>query len=198
MYNSSKSNWIRVYYIINTRKIIFYNQEEEKLKKEERHPILMLGLNSIYRNELSTDYFDKTKSNILEICVSEEGPSWTRGFAYPRRKKEYFFSSEKIKDIYQLEIGINFLKMKVNYDTFIGYYGSTRFPLYKLKWFVRKEEKYFFDSGNSFNLWNINNKTNTKKKKNSLINIEKLIDKSKECSKPLTIIIKSALGLFLV
>ena len=195
MYNSTKSNWIRVYYIINTKNIIFYNQEDEKMKKEERHPILILGLNSIYRNELSMDYFNKTKSNILEICISEEGPSWTRGFASPRRKKEYFFSSEKIKDVYQLEIGINFLKMKVNYDTFIGYYGSTRFPLYKLKWFVKKEEKYFFDSGNSFNLWNINNKTNTKKKKNSLINIEKLIDKSKECSKPFTIIIRSSLGL---
>ena len=195
MYNSEKSNWIRVYYIINTKKIIFYNQEDEKMKKEERHPILILGLNSIYRNELSTDYFNKTKSNILEICVSEEGPIWARGFVSTRRKKEYFFSSEKIKDVYQLEIGINFLKMKVNYDTFIGYYGSTRFPLYKLKWFVKKEEKYFFDSGNSFNLWNINNKSKTKKKKNSFISIEKLIDKSKECSKPFTIIIKSALGL---
>ena len=195
MYNSSKSNWIRVYYIINTKKILFYNQEDEKKKKEEREPILILNLNSIYRNELSMDYFNKIKNNILEISVSEEGPSWTRGFASPRRKINYFFSSEKIKDVYQLEIGINFLKMKVNYDTFTGYYGSTRFPLYKLKWFVKKEEKYFFDSENSFNLWNIRNKNQIEKKKNNYINIEKLIDKSKECKKPLTIIIKGALGL---
>ena len=195
MFNSSKSNWIRVYYIINTKKILFYNQEDEKKNKDEREPILILNLNSIYRNELSMDYFNKTKSNILVICISEEGFSWTRGFASPRRKKEYFFSSEKIKDVYQLEIGINFLKMKVNYDTFTGYYGSTRFPLYKLKWFVKKEEKYFFDSENSFNLWNVSNKNQIEKKKNNYINIEKLIDKSKECSKPFTIIIKSALGL---
>ena len=191
----SKKNWIRVYYVINTKKIIFYNQEDEKKKKEQRHPLLILGLNSIYRNELSSNYFRKTKSNILEVCVSEEESSWTKGFSSPRKKKEYFFSSEKIKDVYQLEIGINFLKMKVNYDNFIDNFGSTRFPLYKLKWFVKKEEKYYFDSENSFNLWNINSKNKTKKKKKSYTNIEKIIDKSKECTKPFTLIITNTLGL---
>ena len=197
MYNTSKSNWIRVYYIINTRKIIFYNQEDEKKKKDERIPILILGLNSIYRNELSMDYFNKAKNNVLEVCVSEEGPAWTRGFTSPRRKKEYFFSSEKIKDVYQLEIGINFLKMKVNYDTFTYYYGSTRFPLYKLKWFVKKEEKYFFDSENSFSLWNMKDKNEKENKSNNLISVEKLIDKSNGCQKNFSVIMKSTLGLFI-
>ena len=197
LYISSQSSWIRVYYIINTRKILIFNQEDEKKKKGERHPILVLGLNSIYRNQMSMEYFNKTKSNILEICVSEEGPTWVSNLYSPRRKKQYFFASEKIKDVYQLEIGINFLKMKVNYDNFTNYYGSTRFPLYKIKWFVKKEEKYLFDSNNSFNLWNVGGKGKTEKKKSRFLSIENLIDKSKGCTKPFTLIMKSTLGLFL-
>ena len=197
LYSSSKSSWIRVYYIINTKKILIYNQEDEKKKKEERHPILVLGLNSIYRNELSMEYSNKTKSNILELCVSEEGPAWARGFYSPRRKKQYYFASEKIKDVYQLEIGINFLKMKVNYDDFTNYYGATRFPLFKMKWFLKKEEKYLFDSGNFFNLWNIREKNKKEKKKSGFISVENLIDKSKGITKPFTVIMKSTLGLFL-
>ena len=197
MYNSSKSNWIRIYYLINTRKIIFYNQYDENKEKQERHPILMIGLNSIYRNDLSINFNNKTKNNILEMFVSEEGLSWTKGLPFPRKKKKYYFSSEKIKDIYRLEIGINFLKMKVNYDTFTSNFGSARFPLYKLKWFVKKEEKYFFDSENSFNLWNIKKDRNkNEKKKSNLVSVEKLIDKSQGCQKPFYMIMNSALGLF--
>ena len=84
----------------------------------------------------------------------------------PRKKINYFFSSEKMKDIYQLEIGINFLKMKVNYDTFASYYGKIKFPLYKLKWFIDEEEKYFIN--NDIILNTINNNQN-KKKLNKII-----------------------------
>ena len=140
---------------------------------------------------------NKSKNNVLVIWVSEEGPSWVKGFMTPRRKKQYFFSSEKIKDIYKLEIGINFLKMKANYDTFTYYYGSTRFPLYKLKWFVKKEEKYFFDSDNSFNLWNVRSENKFEKKNTAFISVEKLIDKSNGCQKHFSIIMKSTFGLFL-
>ena len=197
MYKQSKSSWIRVYYIINTKKIMVYNQDDEKKEKEERRPILMLALNSIFRNEIDNNKFNKTKNNVLEICVGEEGSIWTRGFL-PRKKMHYFFASEKIKDIYQLEIGINFLKMKVNYDDFTEYYGSARFPLYKMKWFEKKEEKYFFDSENNikYKLWDISENDNNKKRKKSHVSVEKLIDQSQGLKKPFSMLMKSAWACF--
>ena len=197
MYKQSKSSWIRVYYIINTKKIMVYNQDDEKKEKEERRPILMLALNSIFRNEIDNNKFNKTKNNVLEICVGEEGSIWTRGLL-PRKKMHYFFASEKIKDIYQLEIGINFLKMKVNYDDFTEYYGSARFPLYKMKWFERKEEKYFFDSENTikYKLWDISENDNNKKRKKSHVSVEKLIDQSQGLKKPFSMLMKSAWACF--
>ena len=197
MYSQSKSSWIRVYYLINTKKIIVYNQDDEKKEKEERRPILMLALNSIFRNEIDNNKFNKTKNNVLEICVGEEGSIWTRGLL-PRKKMHYFFASEKIKDIYQLEIGINFLKMKVNYDDFTEYYGSARFPLYKMKWFEKKEEKYFFDSENTikYKLWDISENDNNKKRKKSHVSVEKLIDQSQGLKKPFSMLMKSAWACF--
>ena len=198
MYIQSKSSWIRVYYIINTKKIMVYNQDDEKKEKEERRPILMLALNSIFRNEIDNNKFNKTKTNVLEICVGEEGSLWTRGFLAPRKKMHYFFASEKIKDIYQLEIGINFLKMKVNYDDFTDYYGSARFPLYKMKWFVKKEEKYYFDSENTikYKLWDISENDKNKKRKKSHVSVEKLIDQSQGLKKPFSMLMKSAWACF--
>ena len=197
MYKQSKSSWIRVYYIINTKKIIVYNQDDEKKEKEERRPILMLALNSIFRNEMDNNKFNKTKNNVLEICVGEEGSIWTRGFL-PRKKMHYFFASEKIKDIYQLEIGINFLKMKVNFDDFTEFYGSARFPLYKMKWFERKEEKYFFDSENTikYKLWDISENDKNNKRKKSHVSVEKLIDQSQGLKKPFSMLMRSALACF--
>ena len=198
MFKQSKSSWIRVYYIINTKKIMVYNQDDEKKEKEERRPILMLALNSIFRNEIDNNNFNKTKNNVLEICVGEEGSIWTRGFFSPRKKMQYFFASEKIKDIYQLEIGINFLKMKVNYDDFTEYYGSARFPLYKMKWFAKKEEKYYFDSENNikYKLWDISENDKNKKRKKSHISVEKLIDQSQGIKRPFSILMKSAWACF--
>jgi hypothetical protein len=114
----------------------------------------------------------------------------------PRKKINYFFSSEKMKDIYQLEIGINFLKMKVNYDTFASYYGKIKFPLYKLKWFIDEEEKYFINNDIILNTINNNqNKNLGKIKQNNTI--EKLYENSQKIKKNFELLIKSTFGCFL-
>ena len=48
LYRENKSDWIPVYYLINTKNIIFYNQEDEKKNKQNIVPILFFKLNSIF------------------------------------------------------------------------------------------------------------------------------------------------------
>ena len=195
-FNEIKSEWIPAFYLINTKNIIFYNVDDEKKEKNRRKPILFFGLNSIFRNEIIKDYDNvKRRNNILEISISEENSQWVSN--NPRRKINYYFSSERMKDLYQLEIGINFLKMKVNYDQFVADYGSIKLPLYKLKWFADPEEKYYFDSENIISSCNDKNKILEQTKKTNYISIEKLLYKSQKIKKPFDILFKTSLVCFL-
>ena len=62
IYSEQKSGWIRVYYLVDTKKIIFYNKDDEKKKKNKRKPILFFWLNSIFKNEISKDYTNEKKT----------------------------------------------------------------------------------------------------------------------------------------
>ena len=198
-FSETKSDWIPVFYLINTKNIIFYNLDDEKKEKDKRKQILFFGLNSIFKNEIIKDYDnDKRRNIILEISISEDVSQWVPGINNnPRRKINYYFSSERMKDLYQLEIGINFLKMKVNYDQFADYYGRIKFPLYKSKWFVAKEEKYYFDRENILSVCDDKDKILGQEKKNNYISIEKLLDQTKRIKKPFDILFKTSLGCFL-
>ena len=198
MYSEKKSDWIPVYYLVDTNKIFFYNQEDEKKDKKERKPILCFWLNSIFKNEISKDYTNEKKRNIiLVISISEDVIKWIQGIYNPRRKIEYYFSAEKMKDIYHLEIGINFLKMKTNYETFANSFGHIKFPLYKRKWFVNKDKKYYFDRDNVINKITDKNKNIGIKRQSNYMSVEKLLDKSRKIRKPFELLIKSVFGCFL-
>ena len=197
-FSESKSDWIPVFYTINTKNIVFYNQDDEKKEKDERKPILYFGLNSIFKNQITKDYYNEKKRNIIfEISISEDVSIWVPGIHKPRKKINYFFSSERMKDLYQLEIGINFLKMKVNYDKFADNYGHIKFPLYKLKWFVDQEEKYYFDRDNIISSVDNKNKILGEKKQNNYMSVEKLFYKSQKIKKPFELLLKTSLGCFL-
>ena len=197
-FSESKSDWIPVFYTINTKNIVFYNQDDEKKEKDERKPILYFGLNSIFKNQITKDYYNEKKRNIIfEISISEDVSIWVPGIHNPRKKINYFFSSERMKDLYQLEIGINFLKMKVNYDKFADNYGHIKFPLYKLKWFVDQEEKYYFDRDNIISSVDNKNKILGEKKQNNYMSVEKLFYKSQKIKKPFELLLKTSLGCFL-
>ena len=49
------------------------------------------------------------------------------------------FSSEQREEICKLDIAINFLRIKVNYDKYISEFGQVKFPLYKTKWYRQKK-----------------------------------------------------------
>ena len=198
MFCENNSEWIPVFYSIETKKIVFYNQEDEKKEKSLRKHILFFKLNSIFRNKISKDYSNsKKRNNILEITIVEDVTKWVQGIYAPRRKINYYFASERMKDIYQLEIGINFLKMKVNYDSFANCFGYIKFPLYQLKWFKQKEEKHYFDSDSILRKINDNPKKLGNKEQNNYIKVEKLLDTSKKIKKPFELLIKSCISCFL-
>ena len=198
MFCENNSEWIPVFYSIETKKIVFYNQEDEKKEKNMIKPILFFKLNSIFRNKISKDYSNsKKRNNILEISIIEDVTKWVQGIYAPRRKINYYFAAERMKDIYQLEIGINFLKMKVNYDSFANCFGYIQFPLYQLKWFKGKEEKHYFDCDNILRKINGDSKNLGSKEQNNYIKVEKLLDNSKKIKKPFELLIKSCFSCFL-
>jgi hypothetical protein len=43
LYRENKSDWIPVYYLINTKNIIFYNQEDEKKINKTLYPYYFLN-----------------------------------------------------------------------------------------------------------------------------------------------------------
>ena len=76
--------------------------------------------------------------NVLEISISATEVSLKK-----KNKKCYYFRSEQREELNKLDIAINFLRVKVNYDKFIRYYGIIKFPLFKYKWFLNnKANKY--------------------------------------------------------
>ena len=98
-----------------------------------------------------------------------------------------------------LSTRVNKIKEEKEYDPqFTEFYGSARFPLYKMKWFERKEEKYFFDSENTikYKLWDISENDKNNKRKKSHVSVEKLIDQSQGLKKPFSMLMRSALACF--
>ena len=101
----------------------------------------MFSIEDIYKNHILKNV-DENRfkcSNVLEISVSISSKPLTE-----KNKKIYYCRSEQREELSKLDIAINFLRVKVNYEKFVNYYGELKFPLYKLKWFVKnKANKYY-------------------------------------------------------
>ena len=67
----------------------------------------------------------------MEISISTNAISSKK-----KNKKIYYFRSEQREELNKLDIAINFLRVKINYEKFVGCYGVIKFPLFKYKWFV--------------------------------------------------------------
>ena len=180
------SKWLRVSYFIDRRAKIFFNQRDEK--QGTLINILEFSIQGIYRNHILKN-FDVNKFkclNVLEISVSANSFHLLK-----HRKRNYYFRSERREEICKLDIAINFLRVKVNYDKYVYTYGVSKFPLYKYKWYIKKKpDKYYANieqrhihERKSVHFYNIPN-------------IDKLIFESKKYYKPFTIIMKSTLSLF--
>ena len=75
---------------------------------------------------------------MLEICLSENSNSY-----HILKKKILYLRAEQQEEICKLDIALNFLRVKVNYDKYVYTYGQSKFPLYKLSWYDKKEKKYY-------------------------------------------------------
>ena len=180
-----KSKWLRVSYFIDRRAKIYFNQRDEK--QGTLVNILEFSIQGIYKNHILKN-FDVNKfkcANVLEISVSANSFPFMKN-----RKRIYYFRSEQREEICKLDIAINFLRVKVNYDKFVYTYGISKFPLYKYKWFMKKTIKYYA---------NIEQRQIHKRKSVNnfdLSNTDKLINVSKKYYKPFTIVINSTLSIF--
>ena len=183
-----KSKWLRVSYIIDRRANIYFYQKDEK--QGSLVNVINFSIQGIYRNYILKN-FDVNKFkclNVLEISVSSSS------FLFPlikNRKQQYYFRSEQREEVCKLDIAINFLRVKVNYDKYVNTYGISRFPLYKYKWFINKKPNKYYANIEQRQIY-------IKKRENhyDISNTDKLINESKKYYKPFTIIIKSTLSIF--
>ena len=133
-----KSRWMRISYYIERGGKIYFNQKD--IKKGTLTNILIFSIEEIYKNQVlkNVDEYKYKCRNVLEISISATEVSLKK-----KNKKCYYFRSEQREELNKLDIAINFLRVKVNYDKFIRYYGIIKFPLFKYKWFLNnKANKY--------------------------------------------------------
>ena len=191
------SKWLKISYFIDKRAKIFISLKNPK--KEVKQFIMVIPIKNIYKNKIISKNSSKSKNNnCLAIYVSKDvGP------LKPNSKEVILFSSEQREEICKLDITINFLRVKVNYDKYVYNYGFSRFPLYKTKWYLQKSLQYYAHlEQDGISIPNTNSM-------NSLINLKKsfnysysesfhlkLFNKSKVLKKSFNLIIQTTLGIF--
>ena len=108
------SKWLRISYYIDLRGKIYFNQID--FKKGTLTNILIFSIENIYKNHILKNV-DENKYkclNVLEISVSITSKPMDKN-----NKKNYYFRSELREEINKLDIAINFLRVKVNYEKFV-------------------------------------------------------------------------------
>ena len=132
LYNNK---WLKISYNIDRQMNIYINFKSTKKDKDEI--ILTIPIKTIYKNEILPYNTPKMKSNnmlaIYQFMNSEEKDN----------KKIILFSSEQREEICKLDICINFLRVKVNYEKYIFNSVLFQLPLYKIKWFRKKSSLFY-------------------------------------------------------
>ena len=182
-----KGKWLRISYYIDLRGKIYFNQKN--YEKGTLTNILIFSIENIYKNHILKNVDENRFKclNVLEISVSTTSKPMMK-----KNKKNYYFRSEQREELSKLDIAINFLRVKVNYENFVSYYGELKFPLYKLKWFVKnKVDKYI----SNFESRKINKRKSIYKSDMTIT--EDIIDESNNYFLSFSILINTALSIFL-
>ena len=182
-----KSKWMRITYYIEKTGKIYFNQKD--IKEGTLNNILIFSVEDIYKNQiLKTVCENKFKCpNVLEISISINAKPLNK-----KNNKCYYFRTEQREELNKLDIAINFLRVKVNYDKFVGYYGVLKFPLFKNKWFVNnKANKYYANiemdkSNKSKSIYNLDSNLS-----------EKIITESNNYYTSFKILFNTSLSIFL-
>ena len=185
------NKWLKISYYIDTKSIIYINFQNPKKMTDEI--IMTIPINSIFKNTILSKNSNKMKSNnMLAIYQTLEFEP------FPNDKKIILFSSEQREEICKLDIAINFLRVKVNYDKFMFKYGKIHFPLYKIKWY--KQKKLLLYARLEQNGISIQRNVNSNKFINSNNTIYSETNKSEkilDIKNSFNIIFHSTLGIFL-
>jgi hypothetical protein len=132
--------WLKISYFIdkNTNICITSNNPE----KDKNEIIMIIPINSIYKNKISKNIknLSKMKCSSYILIIYQ---SLIDDTLKTNSKNIILFSSEQREEICKLDIAINFLRVKVNYDKYITNYGKTQFPLYKTKWYKQKKLLFY-------------------------------------------------------
>ena len=189
------SKWLKVSYFIDKRAKIFISLKNPK--KIVNEFIMIIPIKDIYKNKILTKN-SKTKNNLLSLYISKKSRPME-----PNNKKIILFSSEQREEICKLDITINFLRVKVNYDKYVYNYGLSRFPLYKLKWYKQKSLLYYAHlEQNGISIPNpnsVNSIINVKKTNVSYLESlnTKLYNKARIIKKSFYIVFQNTMGIFL-
>ena len=189
------SKWIKVsYYIDNEAKMFISLRNPKKIANEY---IMIIPIKDIYKNSIIQNNTIKTKNdNLLAIYISKE-----TGPLKENIKNNVIFSSEHREEICKLDIALNFLKVKVNYDKYVDNYGLSRFPLYKSKWYKNKDLYLAISEKKGIKIKNMScldiiNLQNINASYSESFSIKEF-NKSKTIKKSFNIIIQSTLSIFL-
>ena len=186
--------WLKVSYFIDKRAKIFISLKNPK--KVVNEFIMIIPIKDIYKNKILSKN-SKTKNNLLSIYISKNSKPMEQN-----NKKIILFSSEQREEICKLDITINFLRVKVNYDKYVYNYGFSRFPLYKIKWYKQKSLFYYSHiEQNGITLPNlnaVNTMINLKKANASYLESfnTKLFNRAKIVKKSFNIIFENTLSIF--
>jgi hypothetical protein len=187
------SRWIKVSYFIDNAAKMFISLRNPKTIINEY--IMIINIKDIYKNKfIKNDAINTKNDNLFAIYIFKETAD---------NKKIVIFSSDQREEICKLDITLNFLKVKVNYDKYVNKYGFSQFPLYKSKWFKQKNLFYFDNlEQNCTDIRNVNTMSSifNLKKLNSSVSeafITKVFNKTKIIKKSFNIIIQGTFSLFL-
>ena len=185
-----KSKWLRISYYIERKGKIYFNQKD--FKKGTLRNVLIFSIEDIYKNHI-LKRVDENKFkclNVLEISVSTTSKPLTE-----KNKKIYYFRSEQREELSKLDIAINFLRVKVNYEKFVGCYGLVRFPLYRFKWFFKSKVNIYYAN---LEMKNINKKSTNQNNYNLDSTLsDKILDETNDYYKSFSVIFKTTLSIFL-
>ena len=190
------TRWKKFSYFINRRCKVILNEVDENNRMIDSE--FELPINDIYKNTILRKGEKFRVDDMLQICISEN--STTHQIL---NKKFFYLRAKQQEEICKLDIALNFLRVKVNYDKYVYTYGQSRFPLYKLSWYDKKEKKYYMHIEE--NRMRFYNRCINKRAKKSFISnlmgtsnlIDKLIKESKNYKKNFTILMSTVLSIFL-
>ena len=177
-----ENKWIKTNYFVDRQWKIYF-QYIKKNENEEDYEVI-LPIKDIFKNTI-------IDNNYLEIIIVEYS-----FYILNETKEKVLFRSENYQEIYNLNTSITFLKMIAIYQKYIYNFGYTKFPLYKVARYAKKEKKYYSKIDQNQIAFYNNYRPLRRKRYLSCFGLvtqtDKLITESKDINKPFNVIMRTA------